>query len=76
MRTGMPASSRSPEPGHGEKGGAAARTEISLDEFVIEQDMASVTAAAAGLKRQSAVIAAFSVALGRIAADVLAESGT
>ena len=32
--------------------------------------------AAAGLKRQSAAIAAFSVALGRIAADALAKSGT
>jgi hypothetical protein len=30
---------------------------------------------AAGLKRQSAAIVAFSVALGRIAADALASSG-
>jgi len=59
----------------GKKGGAAARTEVSLDEFVIERDMASEASAAAGLKRQSVAIAAFSVALGLIAADALAESG-
>jgi hypothetical protein len=72
----MPASSWRQEPGHGEKGGAAARTEVSLDEFVIERVKASETSAAAGPPRQSAAIAAFSVALGRIAADVLAKSGT
>ncbi len=50
-----------------------------LDEFVIERVMVSETP---GFKhppprtpRQSAASAAFSVALGRIAADVLAESG-
>ena len=70
---------RRQETGRGEKVGAAERTEVSLDEFVIERDferfLASERSAAAGLKRQSAAIAAFSVALGRIAADVLAESG-
>ncbi len=38
-------------------------------------DLVEEASAAAGLKRQSAAIAAFSVALGLIAADVLAESG-
>lgn len=55
-----------------------ARTEVSLDGFVIERNIKRVVASetsAAGLKRQSAAIAAFSVALGRIAADVLAGSG-
>ena len=75
MRTGRPALSKARKPGHGEKGGAAIRTEVSLDEFVIERVMASEMSAAAGLKRQSAAIAAFSVALGRIAADALAKSG-
>ena len=61
------------------KRGAAARTGAALDEFVIERViervLASETSAAAGLKRQNAAIAAFNVALGRIAADALAASG-
>jgi hypothetical protein len=71
----MPASPTMPRTSHGEKAGAAARIEISLDEFVIERVVALETSAAGGLKRQSAAIAAFSVALGRIAADALAGSG-
>jgi hypothetical protein len=57
------------------EGAAAARTEVSIDEFVIERVMATETPAAAGPGRQSAAMATFSVALGRIAADALASSG-
>ena len=51
-----------------------------LDEFVIERVMVSETPGFGNIRRrrtprQSAASAAFSVALGRIAADVLAESG-
>ena len=53
---------------------ATARAEDSLDAFVIERVVAS-DARRPRTPRQSAAIAAFSVALGRIAADVLAESG-
>jgi hypothetical protein len=55
------------------KKGDADRNENPLDEFVIERVLAAETATAA--RRQSAAIAAFSVALGRIAADALASSG-
>ena len=54
------------------KGGVAAGNDDPLDEFVIEQVLVSERR---GTPRQSAASAAFSVALGRIAADVLAESG-
>jgi hypothetical protein len=57
------------------RGDVVARNENPLDEFVIEQIMASEMPAASGSRRQSAAIAEFSVALGRIAADALAGSG-
>ena len=53
---------------HGEKDGVAAGNENPLDESIIER----VTILE---MRQSAASAAFSVALGRIAADALASSG-
>jgi hypothetical protein len=45
------------------------------DAFVIERVMTSETRGRRRTPRQSAASAAFSVALGRIAADVLAKSG-